>query len=95
MIQQIETVEDVMTFIEQIAGEIKDFHPMDDFTDYVDPITWQPRYTKEEATLRNKLLNRCLDILAPVNADFYTFMLDVYEMVSDRLLLSPVNPAVS
>jgi len=85
MIQQIETVEDVMTFMEQIAREIKDFHPMDDFTDYVDPATWQPRYTQEEAALRNKLLSRCLDILATVNADFYTFMLDVYEHTRDKL----------
>lgn len=85
MIQQIETVEDVIAFISQIAGEIKDFHPMEDFRWYVEPTTQQARYTDEEAELRNQQIEKSKDVLAPFNADFYTFLLDVYEMASDKL----------
>jgi len=85
MIQEIETIDDVMTFISQVAGEITDFHPMEDFRWYVNPETQQARYTDEEAGTRNTLLERCIDVLTAQNADFCTFLLDVFEHATDHL----------
>ena len=84
MIQQIDTIQDVVTFITQIAGEIKDFHPMDDFRTYINPATNQRRYTEEEAVVRNELLDCCFDVCATQNADFFTFLLELFQQTAAK-----------
>jgi hypothetical protein len=79
MIQEINNIQDVETFIKQIASEIKDFHPMLDFSQYIDPETNQPRYTKEESAVRQELLDCCFDICATQTDDFFTSLLQLFQ----------------
>jgi len=78
MIQQINTIQDIVTFMKQIAGEITDFHPMEDFSRYVDPTTNLPRYTKEEAAIRNGLIDSCINVCVAQDADFFSPSLDFF-----------------
>lgn len=85
---QINTIQDIVYFIEQIAQEIEDFHPMTDFKDYVYPDSYFRRYTDEEAEIRNKLLDRCFDVSAMQGVeDFFTLLLDLFEQARDSMLV--------
>lgn len=85
MLHEITTLKDVETFIEQIAEEIDDFHPLNDFANYVYPMTHMRRYTDDEAEERNKRLDRCFDVCAAHNPDFFTCLLELSEQVMERL----------
>jgi hypothetical protein len=80
-IMDIMDLQDVETFLEQIALEIGNFHPMQDFNSYVYPDSYMGRYTEEEAEITNKLLDRCFDVCARVTPDFYTYLLQLYKLV--------------
>jgi len=88
MIQNIDTIDDVVTFIKQIAGEIKDFHPLEDFGRYIDPVTNRPRYSEDEATMRNELLNCCFDVCATEDADFFTFLLALFQETAAKTVVA-------
>lgn len=62
MIHQIKTMDNVKTFLEQIASEIDDFSPYADFASYVYRNTHQMRYTDEEAAIRNTNLEMCFTV---------------------------------
>lgn len=62
MQHNITNMEDIRAFIEQIAGEIDNFHLLTDFRDYVHPDSFFRRYTDEEATIRNKALDQCIRV---------------------------------
>ena len=79
------TLKDVETFIEQIAGEINDFHPLTDFKDYVRPQSYFRRYTDEEAKIRNKYLDRCFEVRVAHSPNFFSCLLQLFEQVMDRL----------
>jgi len=78
MLHNITTMKDVQTFIDQIAQEIDDFHPLQDFNSYVYPDSYMRRYTEEEAEIRNKYLDSCFDVCAKQEADFFTFLIEVF-----------------
>lgn len=80
MLHQVSTLKDVETFIEQIATEITDFHPMMDFTSYVYPDSYMQRYSYEEADLRNKHLEKCFDVCAKHTDDFFTYLLNLFQL---------------
>ena len=85
MIHDINTAQDVELFIEGIAQEIDNFHPLMDFTSYVYPGTHTMRYTAEEAEIRNRQLDRCFDVCAGYTTDFFTCLLQLFEQVMERL----------
>jgi hypothetical protein len=62
MIQEIKTMEDVKTFLQQIAAEIDNFSPAEDFSSYVYPGSSVGRYTEEESGIRNANLNSCIAV---------------------------------
>ena len=80
-IMDIMDLQDVETFLEQIAHEIDNFHPMVDFNSYVYPDSYMRRYNEEEAEIRNKLLDRCFDICATSTPDFHTYLLQLHKLV--------------
>ena len=80
-IMEIMDLNDVETFLEQIAHEIDNFNPLEDFKNYVYPDSYTRRYTDEEAEVRNKLLGRCLDICATSTANTHTNLLQLYTLV--------------
>lgn len=79
MLLQIETMKDVKAFIEQIATETDNFHPLADFYDYVHPNSYFRRYTDEEAEMRNQCLEHCFKVCATVTTDFFTYLLKLFE----------------
>ena len=80
-IMDIMDLQDVETFLEQIALEIDYFDPTEDFRKYVYPESYMRRYTDEEADTRNKLLDKCLDVCASSTPDSYTYLLQLYKLV--------------
>ena len=80
MLHEITNMEDVKAFIEQIASEIEDFHPLEDFCNYVYPDSYFRRYTDEEAEIRNKRLDKCFDVCAKHTDDFFTYLIWFFDL---------------
>lgn len=74
MITEINTTEDVKIFAKQLMSEDLNFHPDDDFNDYINISDLTPTYNKEEADLRNVLIGRCFEICEKEGLDIYDFM---------------------
>ncbi len=77
MITQIRTTKDVEAFAKQLIAEGVSFHPDDDFNDYVFFKDNKPCYSKKEAEIRNRLMNRCFEVCDKEGADIYSIMLEV------------------
>jgi hypothetical protein len=77
MIMKIETVDDVKAFAKQLISEGVSFHPDDDFTDYVNFKDNTQIYTKEDADMRNNLMNKCFEVCEKEGIDIYETMLEV------------------
>jgi hypothetical protein len=75
MITKILTTEDVKLFAKQLISEDLNFHPDDDFTDYVNLTTKLPSYSSEDAVLRNQLMSECFDVCQSNGADIYEIMM--------------------
>lgn len=83
MIDKILVIEDVRKFAKQLIVEGLSFHPDDDFNDYVNLTTNTPTYSKEEADLRNKLMNQCFDVCDREGVDIYQTMMEEFILESD------------
>lgn len=94
MITQIQTSEDVKAFAKQLIAEGVSFHPDDDFNDYVNFKENKPCYSKEEADLRNKLMNICFEVCEKEGVDIYDLMLEVtlIETGMDKIIPLPSQP---
>lgn len=94
MIAQIQTSEDVKTFAKQLIAEGVSFHPDDDFNDYVIFKEDKPCYSKEEADLRNELMNNCFEVCENEGVDIYELMLEVtlIETGMDKIIPLPSQP---
>ena len=91
MLHEITTLKDVETFIEQIAEEIDDFHPLTDFKDYVYPDSYFRRYTDQDAEIRNKQLDRCFDVCTKITPNYFTYISRLYEQKHDGKNLKPIS----
>lgn len=78
MITEIKTKEDVKAFFEQLIDEGLNFHPDTPFEDYINCETREPSYTKDQADLRNLLLDQCFDVCEKHNIDIYNYANDIY-----------------
>jgi len=68
----ITKIEDVASFAKYLIHEEKlSVHPDDNFFEYENYETQLPFYTKEEAVLRNKLMNQCFDVCEQNNIEIY------------------------
>ena len=77
IIQNIDNMQDVVNFIKQIAGEIDNFHPLKNFSNYLYPDSYIRRYTDEEPEIRNRTFSRCFDVCAKYKEDFFTYLINV------------------
>jgi len=77
MINKIETIDDVNLFSKHLLSEGVSFHPDDDFSDYINFKENTPLYTKDEADLRNTLMNMCFEVCENQGIDIYDTMLEV------------------
>lgn len=92
-VQIIKTVEDVVAFFEILRGEGLNFHPDDNFADYIrfgskmgafdgngNYIQTQgtPFYTPAQARIRESMLNSCFEVCSKAGEDIYTLAEDVF-----------------
>jgi hypothetical protein len=77
-LQEIKSIEDVKTFAAQLVSEGTNFHPDEDFEEYVVIGTGEPSYSKKEATLRNKLLDQCFTVCEKEGACIYDTCYEVF-----------------
>jgi hypothetical protein len=78
MIQEIITVEDRKTFFEELLAEGLNFHPDDDFSNYINYETKEQTYTDDEIALRNQLLDQAFEICEKEGADIYELCIDIF-----------------
>lgn len=81
----IETIEDVRQFAEQLLAEGLSFHPDDNFEDYIHMESNKPFYTPDQAVLRNRLMEQSFEVCEKKGVDIYSIM---YDYTSGHLLLT-------
>ena len=84
MQHEITSMADARSFIEQIAGEIDNFHPLTDFACYLRPDSFFRRYTDEEAATRNKALEQAISVCETHTEDGCTRLMRYYEAINAR-----------
>jgi hypothetical protein len=70
MIQAINTMQDVVVFINQIAEETKDGNPFEEICRSKQSPDSTCRYTEQEAILRDKLMDRCFEVCSAQSQNF-------------------------
>lgn len=78
MITEIKTKEDVKAFFEQLIDEGLNFHPDTPFENYINSETREPSYTKDQADIRNILIDQCFDVCENLDIDIYNYANDIY-----------------
>ena len=78
MLAKIKTTTDVKRFAKQLIAEGVNFHPDDDFNDYVFYENNNSFYTKEQAEQRNALMAMSFEICNKEQVDIYGIMLEVF-----------------
>lgn len=78
MIQEIKAVQDVKTFFEELHAEDLNFHPDDDFSNYINYETKEQTYTDDEIALRNQLLEQSFDVCDKEVEDIYELCIDIF-----------------
>lgn len=74
----IKSLPDVQSFFLQlIYEESLNFHPDEDFQNYINLKTMLPTYTEEEALIRNKLMKQAFAICEKLQADIYQIGADI------------------
>ena len=79
MIAEINTVDDVRTFIREVKAEgLGDaFHPDNDFADYINTETGKDTYELTEAWKRQDLLDKCFEVCEAAGMDIYDICLEL------------------
>lgn len=75
---KIKTINDVKEYAAKLVGEGTSFHPDNDFNEYIILESGVSAYNKEEAGLRNRLMDECFTICEAEGKDIYQIMLEVY-----------------
>lgn len=78
MITTINTIDDVKVFVHALMDEGLNYHPDDDFDNYVNLQTGNPSYTPEEVLLRNQLNHQCFQICEAAGLDIYDISMEIF-----------------
>jgi len=80
MISRVSSISDVKELTWLFVGEGVNFHPDDDFRNYVRDSKGiiEPLYSDEEAELRNLLVNKCFEVCSKYGVDIYDVMLEEF-----------------
>ncbi|EOZ96151.1 hypothetical protein A33Q_2744 [Indibacter alkaliphilus LW1] len=72
MISKVKSIQDVEAFFKHLLeNESLNFHPDDDFRNYIHMETKLPSYSIEEAEFRNKLMKDCFNVCKREGTDIY------------------------
>lgn len=77
MIQTIKTIDDVRTFFQQLLEEGLNFHPDEDFTNYINCETREDTYSTEETDLRNRLMDEAFVVCEQNKVCIYEIANDI------------------
>ena len=77
MLKEIKNLNDIEAFAKELINESVNFHPDEDFNNYVNLESKLPTYTKEEAKLRNNLLNQCFEVCEKEGVDIYDYTMEI------------------
>lgn len=78
----ITSVVDVKAFFHHLVDECKvNFHPDDDFADYISLDDKTPSFTDEEVAVYNRLMEESFDICETAGVDIYELALQELEKV--------------
>ncbi len=77
MLTRIHSPKDIVAFAKILISEGTNFHPDNDFNDYINLETQQPTYTKTEADFRNELMKQCFSVCNQNGIDIYDTMSEV------------------
>ena len=79
---RITTVADVKAFFHHLVDERKvNFHPDDDFADYISLDDQTPTFTDEEVAVYNRLMDESFDVCEAAGVDIYELGLQELEKV--------------
>ncbi len=94
MVNQITTTNDVVAFAKQLIEEGVNFHPDDDFRNYINVATKELTYSEEEADVRNEMMNQCFAVCEANGLDIYDTMGEVAlkETGLDKFIPLPSTP---
>ena len=71
-VSHIKSVEDVKTFFHHLVNERKlNFHPDDDFADYICYKDKTPYFSKQEISVYNRLMDESFDVCEKAEVDIY------------------------
>ncbi|MCC5930319.1 MAG: hypothetical protein JJU28_13815 [Cyclobacteriaceae bacterium] len=92
MITKIANLDDVSAFAKLLVKESVNFHPDEDFINYINIQTAEPTYTAKEAEVRNALMAECFEVCDENGIDIYDFMSKIVlqETAMDKLIPQPV-----
>ena len=78
----ITTVADVKAFFHHLVNERKlNFHPDDDFADYISLDDQTPTFSDEEVAVYNRLMDESFDICEAAGVDIYELALDEMQTI--------------
>ena len=72
-IKSVKNMENVLQLFQELKAEDVEFHPDENFNNYVNRRTDTPSYTKPEARLRNRLMREAFAVCAAAGVDIYAF----------------------
>ena len=82
----IKSAEDVKAFFHHLVNERKlNFHPDDDFADYVSYDEKTPSFTKEEVEVYNRLMEESFNVCDAAGIDIYEIGLQELQEVYNQV----------
>ena len=75
---EIKSIADVTKFVTELLGEGLNYHPDENFENYVNMETGEPSYTAQEAMLRNRLNDQCFEVCEAAGADIYDISMEIF-----------------
>ena len=77
----IKTVKDVEAFFHHLLDERKvNFHPDDDFADYISVYDGTPSFTGDEVLLYNRLMDESFSVCENTKEDIYKIGLELVQL---------------
>lgn len=84
MSSEISTVEDVEQFVKFIYEDLNiNFHPDDDFKDYIKDVTKERIFSEADANMYNNLVDECFNVCEKKDVDFYEIALKYHPILQD------------
>ena len=95
MIKTIESLEEVALFMKELVAEGLNYHPDDDFENYMNMETGGPSYTSEEAALRNWLNEQCFEVCEKNKKDIYDISMEIFLIETGMDKFIPLPPSAN